>query len=272
MGKVAAHEASITTRRRNPRSREAQERIRMAIERERENELQAAKLIAAVPNHIVEKVTGGYYFDSNMSVLAFLAKDKDALPYLRKAKAKMLKRNPGRPYHRGRASKVEAALAKPQSDESRAYREGQLDEARLSARRSAGMRNPSLSAADKKKALKIKGVKPEMLGDPRFVQALAKYKEFHGCWPKTLEAREMGVGNPGDCDFFVNAGKAETMNYRPTKGQKGSNKYGSAWVHEYGEGKGKITDKDRPDVLISGDGKTIVHHGGSFKVKDWVRH
>jgi len=144
---------------------------------------------------------------------------------------------------------------------------------RAGARKVAGIRrNPSLSPEDQAGIAKIKGVEAWMLQDPRFIAALNKYLEFHGCWPTSLSKRDIkGMGNPQDKDFFVNMGKAPDVSYIPGEGQEGSNKHGSAWIHEFNEGGDPKDMKALPDRLCSGDGKTIITHGGKFEVKGWVQ-
>jgi hypothetical protein len=134
----------------------------------------------------------------------------------------------------------------------------------------ASRRNPS--SAELAQIQQIKGVEPWMVSNPKFIAALKKYIEFHGCWPTSISKRDIkGLGQAQDKDFFVNMGKALDVSYEPTAAQKGSNKYGSAWLHEFNEG-GNPKDKAAlPDRLCSSDGKTIITHGGKFAVKDWVR-
>jgi hypothetical protein len=141
-------------------------------------------------------------------------------------------------------------------------------------RKALGLRETRKNPSDTERAemQKIKGVQPWMLENPKFIEALKKYIEFHGCWPTSISKRDIkGVGSPQDTDFFVNMGKALDVSYEPTEAQKGSNKFGSAWLHEFNEG-GNPKDKAAlPDRLCSGDGKTIITHGGKFAVKDWVQ-
>lgn len=136
------------------------------------------------------------------------------------------------------------------------------------SRRSKARKNLfGVTSAHEKKLMKIKGFKPWMLQDREALQAVQKYVEFHGCWPTSVNfGKVTGVKKDG---FLVNMGKAMDTTYVPTKAQKGSNKYGSGWIHEFNEGK-KGT-KDLPDRFCTPDGKTIVTAGGKFKVKDWVR-
>jgi len=128
--------------------------------------------------------------------------------------------------------------------------------------------NPAVevSASDRAKAAKIKGVRPEMLEDPDFWKTLSKYIEFHGCWPTTLEPRDIPQEK-----YLVNMGKALDVSYEPTESQKKSNKYGSSWLHEFNEGGNPKDKKALPDRLCTSDGKSIITHGGKFGVKDWVR-
>jgi len=196
------------------------------------------------------------------------------------------RRNPDIPRSRAYSRGLQDAIAgRPPEDLSglpadvaEAYREGYADApARQKADKTrwilprGGRRNPGvgLSADDRARALKIKGVKPEMLDDPKFVSALAKHIEFHGEWPTDLTQREIkGIGDPNQVEYLVNMGKALDISYKPAPGQK-SNKAGSAWLHEFNEGKEDMAKL--PDRLCTGDGKTIITHGGKYAVKDWVR-
>lgn len=138
------------------------------------------------------------------------------------------------------------------------------------ARNGRGRRNPS--ASDIEQARKIKGVTEAMLSMPKFWAALAKYVEFHGCWPVSLSKRDIkGIGTPEQQEFLVNMGKAPDVSYIPTPEQKGSNKAGSAWLHEFNEGGDPNDLKKLPDRLCTADGKLILTHGGQYEVKDWVR-
>jgi len=115
---------------------------------------------------------------------------------------------------------------------------------------------------DREAMMAIKGVKPWMLEDKQFVKAVKKFKEFHGCYPESVKPNKK-VKMPGS-GFLVSMGKAPGVSY-DTKGKiKGSNKRGSAWLHEFNK-------RGQPDIMCTPDGKTIVTAGGTFAVKDWVR-
>lgn len=124
-------------------------------------------------------------------------------------------------------------------------------------------RNPDYS--------KIKGFEPWMAQNPQFCQAVDKFMEFHGVMPQSINKKSMpGMGRPDDVQFFVHMGKAMDTTYKPT--HRGSKKYGSAYIHEFGEELGrKPKDADLPDQVCTPDGKNIVTFGGRFEVKDWVR-
>jgi hypothetical protein len=124
-------------------------------------------------------------------------------------------------------------------------------------------RNPDYSG--------IKGFEPWMAENPRFTQAVDKYMEFHGTMPKSISKHDMpGMGNPQDVQFMVQMGKAMDVTYKPTN--KESSKFGSAYVHEYGEDLGREPkDNELPFAACTPHGKQIVHFGGRFEVKDWVR-
>lgn len=130
-------------------------------------------------------------------------------------------------------------------------------------RRRMGRRNPDYS--------KIKGFEPWMAQDPQFVQAVEKYREFHGCMPASISRKDIpGLGGPDGRQFLVQMGKAMDTTYRPT--HRKSSKYGSAYIHEFGEGLGrKPKDADLPDQACTPDGKNLLTFGGKFEVKDWVR-
>jgi len=125
------------------------------------------------------------------------------------------------------------------------------------------VRNPDYS--------RIRGFEPWMAQNPQFVQAVDKYREFHGCMPVSISKKDLpGLGSGDDAQFLVHMGKAMDTTYRPM--HKKSSKYGSAYIHEFGEGLGrKPKDDDLPDQVCTPDGKNILTFGGKFEVKDWVR-
>jgi hypothetical protein len=62
-------------------------------------------------------------------------------------------------------------------------------------------------------------------------------------------------------------GKAKEVGYEANKGYKGSNKNGTAWLHQF---------KGNPHMATTADGKQILvlNKTGArrrFKVTDWVR-
>jgi len=184
-------------------------------------------------------------------------------------------RNPGASWHLKELRDAERGVEEAYPDQKK-YWEGvagaHRDSYNKSARKGPYRRNPSVTAEERTQLLKIKGVQPWMLEDAKFLQAVNKYIEFHGCWPTSISKRDIkGMGAPQDKEFLVNMGKALDVSYEPTPAQKGSNKYGSSWLHEFNE-KGNPKDKSAlPDRLCTADGKTIITHGGKFAVKDWVR-
>jgi len=186
------------------------------------------------------------------------------------------RRNPSARYHDAEAAVEQRRLSVATGRDEAHYRTGRMHAHQESSTEALARkwvrRNPALSPEDQAGIAKIKGVEAWMLQDPRFIAALNKYLEFHGCWPTSLSKRDIkGMGNPQDKDFFVNMGKAPDVSYIPGEGQEGSNKHGSAWIHEFNEGGDPKDMKALPDRLCSGDGKTIITHGGNFEVKDWVQ-
>lgn len=129
-------------------------------------------------------------------------------------------------------------------------------------------RNPSVELSELRK---IKGFEPWMAQNPQFCQAVDKFVEFHGVMPQSINKKSMpGMGKADDVQFFVHMGKAMDTTYKPT--HRGSKKYGSAYIHEFGEELGrKPKDSDLPDQVCTPDGKNIITFGGRFEVKDWVR-
>jgi hypothetical protein len=130
-------------------------------------------------------------------------------------------------------------------------------------RRRSYRRNPDYS--------KIKGFEPWMAQNPQFVQAVNKYVEFHGTMPASIKAKDVpGLGSREDVQFLVHMGKAMDTTYKPT--HKKSTKFGSSYIHEFGEDLGrKPKDDELPDQVCTPDGKGILTFGGRFEVKDWVR-
>jgi len=185
------------------------------------------------------------------------------------------RRNPSRAWHEERWREYNRERLRAQRDvptpENLGRQEvliGKVEAERDALRTYKHHRNPAVevSASDRAKAAKIKGVRPEMLDDPDFWKTLSKYIEFHGCWPTTLEPRDIPQEK-----YLVNMGKALDVSYEPTESQKKSNKYGSSWLHEFNEGGNPKDKRALPDRLCTGDGKSIITHGGKFGVKDWVR-
>jgi hypothetical protein len=97
--------------------------------------------------------------------------------------------------------------------------------------------------------------------DPRFAKAVALYRKFHGCDPKSISRRLIPVGGKAlnGREFFVSLGKAPSESYTPPKRSK---KAGNIYVHPYDR---------KPEKVVSADGKTIITLPGSHKVTDWIR-
>ena len=136
--------------------------------------------------------------------------------------------------------------------------------------KSRGRRNPGPSDADVRAAEKIKGVQPWMFDNPEFWAAMKRYKKFHGKYPDKLCKQEVSGVADDESRFLVGMGKAMDTTYKPT--DKKSSKYGSAYIHEFGDDlKGEPKEADLPNRACTADGKTIVTYGGRFAVEDWVR-
>jgi hypothetical protein len=100
-----------------------------------------------------------------------------------------------------------------------------------------------------------------LMKDPRFAKAVALYRKFHGCDPKSISRRLIPVGGKqlNGREFFVSLGKAPSESYTPPKRSK---KAGNIYVHPYDR---------KPEKVVSADGKTIITLPGSHKVTDWIR-
>jgi len=99
--------------------------------------------------------------------------------------------------------------------------------------------------------------------DPEFKKAVALYRKFHGCEPKSFKRVLLPTGSKKKVDgrgFFVSLGKAPAESYLPPAR---SRKAGSIFVHKF-EGK-------QPEKVVSADGKLIVTLPGHHRVTDWIR-
>jgi hypothetical protein len=98
---------------------------------------------------------------------------------------------------------------------------------------------------------------------PGFMQAVERYKKFHGVMPTSLSWHRLPIGSARQKVFMAAMGVAPAESYRTTSKMRGSNKANSTWVHKY-EGK-------PPLKAVSGDGKLIVTIPGKHRVTDWIR-
>lgn len=99
-----------------------------------------------------------------------------------------------------------------------------------------------------------------------FDQALRRFIRFHG---GAFPSKVAKVGDaPGtQRRFLVGMGKAKEVGYEANKGYPGSNKEGTAWLHQF---------KGNPHMATTANGKQILvlNQAGArrrFKVTDWVR-
>jgi hypothetical protein len=99
-----------------------------------------------------------------------------------------------------------------------------------------------------------------------FDQALRRFIRFHG---GAFPSKVAKIGNaPGKQKrFLVGMGKAKEVGYEANKGYAGSNKNGTAWLHQF---------KGNPHMAATADGKQIlvlnkIGARRKFKVTDWVR-
>jgi len=122
---------------------------------------------------------------------------------------------------------------------------GKAKKGKKKARRNPGTK---LSAADMQ----------ELMKDPEFKKALKLYRKLHGCDPESISRRVLPIGGKRVTgrEFFVSMGKAPAESYEPH--QKNSKKKGTIWVHPY---------DDKPEKVVSADGKTIITMPGSHAVR-----
>jgi hypothetical protein len=133
--------------------------------------------------------------------------------------------------------------------------------------------NPGLNPCPFKENVKIPIAKFEGWlkhnGNPeeikRYYEAKAKYRRFHlGAEPKTVSRNILKIGSKRitDRDFLYNAGVSPADLYK-TASYSGKANAGSGYIHHW---------KDKPDVNITRDGKTIIKPlRGRARVDDWMR-
>lgn len=130
--------------------------------------------------------------------------------------------------------------------------------------------SPNPGTPDLNKVRKLKGFEEWMINHPDFLPGIAKYVEFHGEFPKEITMHDApNIAGDEEARFVVGMGRAMDTTYKPTN--QGSNKFGSAYIHEFADDKKNSTDEDLPYRACTPDGKTILTFGGNFAVKDWVR-
>ena len=197
------------------------------------------------------------------------------------------KRNPGAKYHTAKArgyAKIARRYLKPGTPKSVAqhFMTKATTHAQAAAvSRRLGMKNPQrhsaqqlrisreLSTGTKRPFGMPKGSvwrpNPSQLDqlkrDPKFRQALALYRKFHGSDPVEIRRSIIPIGGKKVTgrEFFVAMGKAPDVTYTPPSHSK---KYPDKFIHNY--------DK-KPLRVVSADGKTIMDLPGTHKVTDWIR-
>lgn len=161
--------------------------------------------------------------------------------------------NPGQSYHVAEARRYSKLLKSDLSvkhGEAAAYWQGAL-------------------SAEQKAVLAGKGVRGNPRDDmgsltrhPEFRKAVALYRKFHGCDPKSIKRVLLPVGDKRKVEstgFFVSLGKAPAESYTPPKR---SRKAGSIYVHKY---------DSSPEKVVSADGKLVATLPGKHRVTDWIR-
>jgi len=160
--------------------------------------------------------------------------------------------NPGRAYHRREAKRYSGLLAsdiKAKHKSAKDYWQGALSAEAAAVAAGKVVKNPGDDMGSLSK-------------HPDFQKAVALYRKFHGCEPKSFKRVLLPVGDKRKVEsrgFFVSLGKAPAESYTPP-GR--SQKAGSTYVHKY---------DSAPEKVVSADGKLVATLPGRHRVTDWIR-